>query len=172
MLHLLLQTFFAFPYGRNHSLSMLIDKDQDPIDKITKLSKKLAITSHLKIFPAKFRVRRFRSISSNRIASLISSVLFEKIFEVNIPTIRLRKLSTFQIQKLIGRDLVWQNIRFILPHQHSGEKHSMERKVVFPKLRFSLLDRPLLSHRNIANRSIKPDVKYFPWIARDWYTPI
>src|SRR3989344_1544023 len=136
MLHLLLQTFFAFPYGRNHSLSMLIDK----------------------------------------------------IFEVNIPPIRLRKLSTFQIQKLIGRYLVWQNIRFILPHQHSGEKHSMERNVVFPnkmdkftirvqpvvfpKLRFSLLDRPLLSHRNIANRSIKPDVKYFPWIARDWDTPI
>src|SRR3972149_8887572 len=79
----------------NLGKTVILGKDEGPVNKVAIFTQQLCITAHLKVFPGKFSIVNFGSIGSEGVANLIGSKILEEIFKINGPPFRFTKGFSF-----------------------------------------------------------------------------
>ena len=155
---------------RHNTAKVFMGQHQRTVNKITVNSYQFIVITCLEIFPGKIIVLRLRSIGCQHITQhILFPLKIPKVFmQPHSPITGSGNLVPFQVQKLIGRHIVRQDVRtFCL--QHGGENDTMEYDIVFPDkmyhtgLRVFPIFFPLRGQvfggRNITNGSIKPYIQ-------------
>ena len=102
------------------------------VDEIAEHSHQLVVVARLEIFPGKVIIFRLRRIGSQHVAQhiLFAGHIIQILVQPDCPVARGRDLVAFQIQELIARHVVRQNI-VAVRLEHRREDDAVEDDVVF-----------------------------------------
>ena len=120
-----------FTEGRHLTVEVLLGEDQRTIDEVTEDSDELIVIASLEVLPRKVIVLGLGSVGREHIAKdiLLTGEILQILIEPYGPVAGGRDLVPFEVEELVGGDILGQDIR-PFGTKHSGEDDTVEDDIV------------------------------------------
>ena len=146
---------------------------QRAVDEVAEHGHQLVVVARLEILPREIVVLGFRRIGAQHVAQhvFLARKLFEVFVQPHRPVPRRRDLFSLQIQELVGRHVLRQDITAVRA-QHRREHDAVENDVVLADEMHHLgvlvlpvffpVGRQILGRRDVTDRRVEPHVQHLP----------
>ena len=173
--------------GRDLAVEILMGQHHGTVDEVAENCHQLGIVAHLEVLPTEIIVLGLRGVGRKHITQdvLLSGEILEILVGPDSPAARSRYLVAFEIQELVGRDVIRKDVAVAIGLEHRREHYAVEDDIVLTdevdELRILALPpllpvvrEQLLSVADIADGGVKPDIENLAFGALDGnrHTPV
>ena len=121
-----------FSGSRDHSFEILVGQHDCTVDKIAEYGDQLAVVAGLEVLPAEIVVLGFRRIGGQDVPHhvCLAREIFKIFMSPDSPVAGSGDLVALEIEELVGRDVVRQDIAVAVGFEHRREDYAVEDDVV------------------------------------------